>query len=106
MCRKIIGGEVLSHFVVPKGPVWLGAAGDYLLLSHTGVVILPFRLFGTNYFLGGTKQYIADPQIGRSIASWQVPTWDDVNFASAVSEDGRMVVIADSGRIRVYQVTH
>jgi hypothetical protein len=106
VCRNIIGSDVISKFIVPKGPVGIGATGDKLLLRHSGVAILPFRLFGTNYILGGTNQYISDLQTGRAIAAWQIPTMDDVNFASSVSEDGRMVAIADSGSIRVYQVSN
>jgi hypothetical protein len=99
-----MGGDVISKFILPKGPVGIGAAGDKLLLRHAGVAILPFRLLGTNYFLGGTNQYISDLHTGRAIAAWQIPTMDDVNFASSVSEDGRTVAIADSGSIRVYQI--
>lgn len=41
VCRNITGGDVVSRFTVAKGPVGIGAAGDKLLLRHSGVTILP-----------------------------------------------------------------
>jgi hypothetical protein len=101
--RGVASGVTLSKFIFPRGPVGIGAAGDKLILSHTGVTILPFRLFGTNYILTREDQYLAERQTGRPLVSWRVPR-DDNAFESTVSESGEMVALGESGKIRVYRV--
>jgi hypothetical protein len=89
--RELATGEVISRFAVPKGPVEIDAAGDTLVISHSSVAILPFRLFGANYFITREDQYLSNQHAGPAIARWRIPTMDDSGLASAVSEDAQMV---------------
>jgi hypothetical protein len=103
-CRNVRTGEVTSKSTLPRGPVRLSSAGDKLVVSHSGVVMLPFRLFGTNFVFKGANHDVSDAKTGQTFAQWPSPSMDDVNFASAVSESGDTVAIADSARLRVYRV--
>ena len=104
VCRSVKAGEVTSKSGLPRGPVRLSAAGDKLMVSRTGVVMLPFRMFDTNVFFKGGDQYLLSARTGQTFARWRAPPMYDVNFASAVSESGETVAIADSARLRVYRV--
>lgn len=104
ICRNVMRGEVVSRFSAPKGPIGIGAAGDRLLLRHSAVLSLPFRLFGTNALMRGSTLRMLDLLTGRAVAQWSVPTMTDVNFASAVSDDGRQVAISDAAEVRIYHV--
>ncbi len=104
VCRNVKTGDVTSKSTLPRGPVRLSAAGDKLIVSVSGVVMLPFRLFGTDFVFKGAQMDLSSARAGQTFAQWPEPWNDDVNFASAVSESGVSVAIADSGKLRVYRV--
>jgi hypothetical protein len=104
VCQNLKTGDVTAKSTLPRGPVSLSAVGDKLIVSRSDVVILPFRLLGTKFFFKGANQGISSGSGGRALAQWRVPWNDDVNFASAVSESGESVAIAESAKLRVYRV--
>ena len=104
VCRHVKTGQVTSKSTLPRGPVRLSAAGDKLIVSRIGVVMLPFRLFGTDFVFKGAEQGLSSARTGQPSVQWPEPALDDVNFASAVSESGVSVAIADSAKLRVYRV--
>jgi len=104
VCRDLKTGEVTSRATLPRGTVRLGAAGDKLIVSRSGVVMLPFHPLGTDFVFKATDQDMSNAQTGQAFAQWHAPAMDDVNFASAVSESGETVAIADSAKLRVYRV--
>lgn len=103
VCREIATGAVISKKIVPRGLVRMGATGNKLILSHLGIVVLPFPLFGVKYFFTHWDQIVSDQQTGQTIAQWRMPKYDTA-FESAVSENGEMVAIVESGILRVYRV--
>jgi hypothetical protein len=103
-CRNVKTGEVTSKSMFPPGPVRLSAAGDRLIVSRSGEVMLPHWLFGTDLVFKGAQQGLSSALTGQSSVQWPEPWNDDVNFASAVSENGVNVAIAESAKLRVYRV--
>jgi hypothetical protein len=65
--------------------------------------MLPVRLFGTDSVFKGAQQDLST-RTGQSFAQWPEPWNDDTNFASAVSESGLNLAIADSAKLRIYRV--
>jgi hypothetical protein len=104
VCRNIKTGEVTSKSTLPRGTVRLSVAGDKLIVSESGVVMLPFRLFGTDFVFKGAQQGLSSARTGLPSVQWPEPWNDDVNFASAVSESGESVAIAESAKLRMFRV--
>jgi hypothetical protein len=104
VCRNVNTGEVTSRSILPRGPVRLSAAGDKLIVSRSGVTMLPFRLFGTGFVFKGADQDVSSTRTGPTFAQWRTPAMDVLNFASAVSDNGESVAIAASAKLRVYRV--
>jgi hypothetical protein len=106
VCRNITTGEVISRIGLPQGPVYeIASGGNRLVLRHSAVVILPFRLFGTNYFLTHEDWYISDLQTGQAIAQWRIDPKPETSSEFSVSSDGECVAAGESGRLRVYHVS-
>lgn len=109
-CRDIANGQETYKGDAVRGPLFvIGAGGDRIFSQHSAALVLPFSLFGTNYFLTHNDRFLSDTQTGRVVASWRIGTqWvlpkADASFESAVSPDGEMVAIGGSGVLRVYRV--